>query len=77
MTKDGVRAQEKSVHIRYVSTIDDLGGAHRELMQRVFGDEWWHLDNDATAPNPDWYYLERIIFAVQRALRQEQQQVAA
>ena len=50
---------------------------HRELMQRVFGDEWWHLDNDAPAPNPDWYYLERFIFAVQRALRQEQQQVEA
>lgn len=46
-------------------------------MQRVFGDEWWHLDNDAPAPNPDWYYLERFIFAVQRALRQEQQQVEA
>jgi hypothetical protein len=68
---------DEAENIRYVNSIDELGGAHRELMQRVLGDEWWHLDNDATAPNPDWYYLERIILAVQQALRQEHQQVAA
>lgn len=58
-------------------SIDHLHAAHSELMTKLFGDEWWHLTNDATEPNPDYAYLERIIHAVQQALSQEQQQVAA
>ena len=68
---------DEAEDIRYVNSIDELGGAHRQLMRQVFGDEWWHLSDDATERNPDWDYLERIIHAVQQALRQEQQQVAA
>jgi len=69
---------DEAEDIRYTNSIDEVAGAHRELMERVFGDEWWHLGNDATATNPDWYYLERIVLAVQQALRQEEpQQVAA
>jgi hypothetical protein len=68
---------DEAEDIRYVITIDELGGAHRQLMQKVFGDEWWHLSDDATERNPDWDYLERVIHAVQQALRQEQQQEAA
>lgn len=60
---------DEAEDIRHVNSIDELGGAHRELMQRVFGDEWWHLSNDATEPNPDWYYLERIIHAVQQVMK--------
>ncbi|KRP74608.1 hypothetical protein [Pseudomonas lactis] len=64
-------------HLRESPSIDHLHGAHSELMHKIFGDEWWHLANDATEPNPDYAYLERIIHAVQQALRQEQQQEAA
>lgn len=58
-------------------SIDHLHAAHSELMTKLFGDEWWHLTNDATESNPDYAYLERIIYAVQQALGQEQQKVAA
>lgn len=58
-------------------SIDHLHAAHSELMTKLFGDEWWHLTNDATEPNPDYVYLERIIHAVQQALCQEKQQEAA
>lgn len=57
--------------------IDHLQGAHSELMTKIFGNEWWLLTNDSTEPNPDYIYLERIILAVQHALRQEQHQEAA
>ena len=63
--------------LRESPSIDHLHGAHSGLMTKLFGDEWWHLSDDATEPNPDYDYLERIIRAVQQALRQEQQQVAA
>lgn len=59
-------------------SFDHLHGAHSELMTKLFGDEWWHMTSDATEPNPDYAYLERIILAVQLAPCQEQpQQVAA
>lgn len=61
--------------LRDSPSIDHLHGAHSELMTTLFGDEWWHMTSDATEPNPDWTYLERIILAVQQALRQEQQPV--
>lgn len=63
--------------LRESPSIEHLHGAHSELMHKIFGDEWWHLTNDATEPNPDYAYLERIIHAVQQALRQEQQREAA
>jgi hypothetical protein len=31
---------DEAEDIRYVSSIDELGGAHRQLMRQVFGDEW-------------------------------------
>ncbi|QXI02484.1 hypothetical protein HV782_011015 [Pseudomonas monsensis] len=64
--------------LRESPSVDYLHGAHSELMTKLFGDEWWHMTSDAKEPNPDYAYLERIILAVQQALRQEQpQQVAA
>lgn len=63
--------------LRESPSIDHLHGAHSELMTKLFGDEWWHMTSDATEPNPDYAYLERIILAVQQALRQEQQEEAA
>ena len=59
--------------LRESPSIDHLHGVHSELMTKLFGYEWWHLADDATEPNPDYVYLERIILAVQQALSQEQQ----
>lgn len=69
---------EEADELRHSPSIDHLGGAHSDLMVKLFGDEWWHLADDSTEPNPDYAYLERIIVAVQQALRQEfQKQEAA
>ncbi|MCF5025133.1 hypothetical protein [Pseudomonas lurida] len=62
--------------LRESPSIDHLHGAHYCLMKTLLGDEWWHLTDDATEPNPDYAYLERIIRVVQQALRQEQQEVS-
>ena len=63
--------------LRESPSIEHLHSAHSELMTKIFGDEWWRLANDATEPNLDYLYLERIIRAVQRALIQEQLHLAA
>lgn len=57
-------------------SIDHLHAVHSELMAKLFGDEWWHMTNDSTEPNPDYIYLERVIRTVQKALCQEQLQDA-
>jgi len=67
---------DEAEDVRYTGSLEECWGAHREFM-RIFGDEWWHLTEDATEPNPDYIYLERIIHAVQQALRQKQQQKTA
>lgn len=61
---------DEAEDLRDSPSIDHLHGGHGELMQKLFGDEWWHQasSNDATEPNPDYAYLERIIAAVQQAL---------
>ena len=68
---------DEAEDLRDSPSIDHLHGAHGELMTKLFGYEWWHLADDATEPNPDYVYLERIIRAVQRALSQEQHKAAA
>ncbi|VVM55864.1 hypothetical protein PS684_00163 [Pseudomonas fluorescens] len=69
---------DEAEDLRESPSIDYLASAHYPLMKKLFGEEWWHSADDATEPNPDYEYLERIILAVQQALRQEQpQQVAA
>jgi hypothetical protein len=63
--------------LRSVESIS-VGHLQGELLTDLFGPEWWHLvDEKAVEPNPGWHYLCRIIAAVQQALGQEQQQVAA
>lgn len=42
--------------------------AYSVVLTELFGDQWWHKTDEATEPNPDWLYLERIIDAVQLAL---------
>jgi hypothetical protein len=75
---DEARARfDEAEDLRESPSIDHLHAAHDELMTKLFGDEWWHVTNDSTEPNPDYIYLERIILAVQQALRQEQHQEAA
>ncbi|VVO40202.1 hypothetical protein PS712_05779 [Pseudomonas fluorescens] len=68
---------DEAEDIREATSIDYLAGAHYPLMRKLFGDEWWHFADDATEPNPDYHYLERIIQAVQQALRHEQPQQEA
>ena len=68
---------DEAEDLRESPSIDHLHGAHSGLMTKLFGDEWWHLTSDSTESNPDYIYLERIIIAVQQALRQQQLQEAA
>lgn len=49
-------------------SVDYLWGGHSDLMNRLFGDEWWYATDDTTVSNPDYEYLCRIIAAVQQAL---------
>ena len=44
------------------------GWGASDLMQRIFGDEWWYSLPDK--PNPNYEYLCRIIRAVQAALEE-------
>lgn len=62
--------------LRESPSVEHIHKEHSELMAKLFGDEWWNLTNDATEPNPDYAYLDRIIHAVQRALSQERQNTA-
>jgi hypothetical protein len=67
---------EDAEYLRDSPSIDHLHGAHSDLMHKLFGDEWWHLSNEATAPNPDYAYLERIVIAVQTALSRSESAAA-
>lgn len=55
--------------------IEDDPMRQPDLMQKVFGDEWWY--RLPKKPNPDYVYLCRIITAVQQALKQEELQESA
>ena len=68
---------DEAEDLRDSPSIDHLHGAHCEMMTKLFGYEWWHLADDATEPNPDYVYLERIIRAVQQAWSREQHKAAA
>jgi hypothetical protein len=46
----------------------DDGWGESDLMQKIFGDEWWY--SLPTKPNPAYQYLRRIIDTVQAALRE-------
>lgn len=43
---------------------------HSDLLTELFSDEWWHDAGDATEPNPDYQYLQRIVLAVQAGIQQ-------
>ncbi|MEN5305282.1 hypothetical protein [Pseudomonas sp. TWI628] len=62
---------DEAEDVSHTSSLDECGGAHREFMHRVFGDDWWSLPTDAMERNPDWDYLCRIIAAVQQALAKQ------
>lgn len=61
---------EKAAGLRLAHSIKQLHITQVALMEQLFGDEWWYLAEDATEPNPDYLYLEKIIMAVQQALNQ-------
>lgn len=58
--------------------VDELRSVEREdhcwnhscLLSELFSDEWWHAAGEATEPNPNYQYLQRIVQAVQLGLRQ-------
>jgi len=51
---------------------------HSKLLTELFGDEWHYpLDGKAVEENHEYTYLRRIVGAVQAALRQDLQHVAA
>lgn len=62
---------DEAEDVRHTSSLDECGGAHREFLHRIFGDDWWNLPADAMEPNPDWAYLCRIIKTVQQALAKQ------
>ena len=62
---------DEAEDLSHTSSLDECGGAHREFMHRVFGDEWWILPADAEEPNHHWSYLCRIIATVQQALAKQ------
>ncbi|MEA1606122.1 hypothetical protein [Pseudomonas spirodelae] len=49
---------------------DDHCWNHSDLLSELFGDEWWYNAGEATEPNPNYQYLQRIVLAVQIGLRQ-------
>ena len=57
-----------------LSSADTLQRAvdwHGDLLCKIFDtEEPWHFACDATEPNPDYLYLQRIVLAVQVGLRQ-------
>lgn len=71
---------DKEDAARLWSEIEDLEGiehesdcwSYNELLTKLFGDEWFHTAQDATEPNRDYEYLQRIVAAVQAALRTEE-----
>lgn len=51
---------------------------HGKLLTELFGDEWHYpVANKAVEDNHDYLYLQRVVEAVQEALRQEQPQQEA
>ncbi|QLI49433.1 hypothetical protein vBPaeMUSP18_59 [Pseudomonas phage vB_PaeM_USP_18] len=74
LDKDEARElYDEADDLENAQSVDYLWGGHSDLMARLFGDEWWYATDDATAPNPDYEYLCRIIAAVQQALAQPAQ----
>lgn len=55
--------------LRGCDTDMQLYAFHDELMTEIFGQEWWHCIGEASEPNPKYTYLERIVVAVQQALK--------
>ena len=52
-----------------IANRDQVDQCPPELMQEVFGDEWWMVDAPSK-PNPDYEYLCRILNAVKAALKE-------
>lgn len=58
---------EVSEGIKMEETIEGLYRDFDEMMTVLFGQDWWHCTEEE--PNPEYQYLERIVKAVQGALR--------
>lgn len=58
---------EDSACIEQEATIESLYQHNNKMLSILFGDDWWHCVEEE--PNPDYKYLERIVKAVQDALK--------
>ncbi|MDH4581428.1 hypothetical protein E8F20_06000 [Pseudomonas sp. BN415] len=75
--EDARELYDEAEELEAATSLDYLWGGHSDLMNKVFGDEWWYEADRASEPNPDYQYLERIIAAVQQALQQSPPALAA
>lgn len=62
--------------LRHVERVNDCE-QYSDLMSELFGGEWWYAASDATEPNPDYEYLERIVTTVQQAIKPQTASEAA
>ena len=62
------KARELFDDIEWAEISDDPW-RHNDLMQEIYGDEWWCQLPEK--PNPDYQYLCRIVAAVQAAIKQD------
>jgi hypothetical protein len=58
-----------------IAHFGDDGWGESNLMQEIFGDEWWY--SLPTKPNPAYQYLSRVIGAVQDAFALDKSAAAA
>ncbi len=70
---DKVECRELFDQADELSSADTLERAvdwHFDLLSKIFDtEEPWHFACDATEPNPDYQYLQRIVLVVQDGLR--------
>ena len=53
-----------------IAGCDRIDQCDTDLMQQIFGDEWWQGTGTATKPNPKYKYICRILDAVKAALKE-------
>lgn len=53
-----------------LASCSSLESTPPELMDAIFGCEWWHPAGDATEPNPCYAQLREIVEAVQTGLKE-------
>ncbi len=71
MDKDEARRLFDQVEILGGLEVPNETWHHNDLLNDIFGEEWWHtLQEEAVEENHEYTYLLRIVEAVQKALAQ-------